>query len=263
MTDPDPAAEATVRLSIILATLNERPTLPALLDRIQSLALPAYEVLVIDDGSTDGTREFLTERASRDPHLRPIFHDGKQTTLRAQAQGIRAARGAWVVVMDADLQHPPETIPALLAGLSGGAALVIASRYVAGGSVGERSAVRAFLSRGAEWLAKIELRDARGRSDPVSGYFAFRRDIYVDLDPEYRGYKLLLFVLVMAHGRRVAEVGFRFAERAEGSSKVTHGSPFIRVFLHELRLARRLARSMRRAGGAPPAPAPQRTSSGR
>lgn len=237
---PSPAADSDAGVSIVLATLNERENLPPLIDRIRSLRLPRYEVIVVDDGSTDGTREYLRTQSSQDSRIRPLYHEGKQTTLRAQCQGIESATFSVIVVMDADLQHPPELLGAMVRRLDSGAQLVVASRYVAGGTAGHRTVYRWFLSRGAEWLAKLLLPPARRVSDPVSGFFAFRRDVWVPLDPSYRGYKLLLFLLVMAEGKPVVEVPFRFAPRPEGESKVASGLGFIRVFLGEIRRARRL-----------------------
>ncbi len=235
-------------LSIILATLNERQNLPQVLDRIRQQPLPPIEVIVVDDGSTDGTREFLNEAARSDFRIRPVFHDGKQTTLRAQCQGIGVAAGRLVVVMDADLQHPPELLPAMVQRLQEGPALVLASRYAPGGSAGPRSFSRWAYSRGAEWIAKLFLPEARRVTDPVSGYFGFRREIWFPLHPEHRGYKLLLFLLAMADGRPIAEVGYRFEPRTEGASKVTQSSAFIGMYLKEVRQARRLRSELQSTG---------------
>jgi dolichol-phosphate mannosyltransferase len=235
---------ASPSVTLVLATLNERENLPELLDRILRQPLPPFEVLVVDDGSTDGSREILAALGEKDPRVRPIFHDGKQTTLRAQCQAIEMARGPFVIVLDADLQHPPERIPEMVRALEEGAGVVVASRYAPGGSPGPRSLSRLLLSRGAERIAKLVLREARRVSDPVSGFFGFRRDVFVPLNPLYRGYKLLLFVLVMNGQRRVAEVGFRFEPRTRGASKVTQTFQFVRVFLVEVMLARRLGRAL-------------------
>jgi dolichol-phosphate mannosyltransferase len=251
-------SQPTATVSVVLAILNERQNLPIVVDRIRQQPLPPFEILIVDDGSTDGTREYVTQLAASDSRIRPIFHDGKQTTLRAQCQAIGAAVGEFVVVMDSDLQHPPEAIPPMIHELEHGAALAVASRYALGGSPGRRSAGRLLLSRGAEGVAKLLLRDARGLSDPVSGFFAFRRAIFQPVNPLYRGYKLLLFVLVMGHGHRVAEVPFQFVPRATGSSKVTQGFGFIPAFLVEVLLAKRLEASISRrskAFGAVPKPA--------
>ena len=257
----DPASFPTSTLgaegpavSLILATFNERENLPRLLERLWAVPLPRTEVVVVDDGSTDGTREFLEGAARTEPRLRLLWHEGKQTTLRAQCMGIAAAHGRFVVVMDSDLQHPPEVLPEMVRLLSEGAALVVGSRYAAGGSAGTRDAVRATISRGAELTAKFFLREARGISDPVSGFFAFRREVFRPLPTEWRGYKLLLFLLVMARNQRVAEVGFRFEPRASGASKVTQNSRFIRFFLTEIVLAKRLERLLSPVTSARPPP---------
>ncbi|MGA9840267.1 MAG: glycosyltransferase [Thermoplasmata archaeon] len=243
---PPSAGGARPAVSVVLATLNERENLPELLARVLRQPLPSFEVIVVDDGSTDGSREYVSELSQRDPRVRTIFHDGKQTTLGAQCQGIASIRGEFVIIMDADLQHPPEKIPGMVHELEAGAGLVVASRYAPGGSPGRRTVARALISRGAEALAKLLLREARRVSDPVSGFFGFRREIFVPLDPRYRGYKLLLFVLAMNRGHPFAEVGFRFEPRTRGRSKVTQTAAFVRLFLVETMLARRLERSLRR-----------------
>lgn len=240
-------------VSIVLATLNERENLPSLLERLWTVPLPPFEVLVIDDGSTDGTREYLEEVARTEHRLRLIWHDGKQTTLRAQCQGIAVAEGRYVIVMDADLQHPPEILPAMVSTLANGAALVVGSRYAKGGSAGSRTGVRGTISRGAELTAKFFLTEARPMSDPVSGFFGFRHEVFRPVPSEWRGYKLLLFLMVMARGRPVAEVGYRFEPRGSGTSKVTQNTRFIRFFLTELVLARRFEASLRRSGADRPA----------
>jgi dolichol-phosphate mannosyltransferase len=231
-------------ISVVLATLNERDNLPEILDRIVRIGRTDLEVLVVDDGNTDGTREIARDRAGSDRRIRLLTHEGKQTTVLAQCQGIASARGSFVVVMDADRQHPPEQIPVLVAELEKGAKLAVASRYAAGGTPGQRTPWRWTLSRGAEGFAKLLLREARGVTDPVSGFFAFRREIFVPLGPGYRGYKLLLFVLVMNRGAPVAEVAYRFEPRTSGASKTTQGLGFIPLFLHEIALARRLRRTL-------------------
>jgi dolichol-phosphate mannosyltransferase len=239
-----------LRLSIVLATLNERANLPEVIARIERQSLPSYEIVVVDDGSSDGTREYVRDHAARDGRLRLLSHEGKQTTLRAQCQGIEASAGQFVVVMDADLQHPPELLPAMVTALVDGSVLVIASRYARGGSAGPRTPFRWAVSRGAEWLSKILLPPARVVSDPVSGYFGFRREIWSPLNPLYRGYKLVIFLLVMAEGQRISEVGFSFTPRPEGASKVTGSIAFIRVFATELLLARRIRARLQRTAEA-------------
>jgi len=248
---PDGGSRPAPSVSVVLAVLNEGRTLPEVFRRLRALPLPPWEAIVADDGSTDGSREFVLNLAAEDPRVRPLFHDGRQTTLKAQCRAIESARGRYVVVMDADLQHPPELLERFLEQLDSGAALVVASRYIPGGSPGQRPPLRAVISRAAEWTAKILLPAARDVSDPVSGFFAFRRAAFVPIDPGYRGYKLLLFLLVMCRGQELREVPFAFEPRTEGASKVTSGLAFVRVFLIEVLLARRLARRLGRRALAP------------
>jgi dolichol-phosphate mannosyltransferase len=237
------------KVSVVLATFNERENLPQLLERLWAVPLPPFEVLVVDDGSTDGTREFLEEAARAEPRLRLIWHDGKQTTLRAQCQGVAEARGRFLIVMDADLQHPPEVLTAMVEALERDAGLVVGSRYAPGGSSGPRTLTRTVISRGAEWTARAFLPEARHVSDPVSGLFGFRRQVFRPLPAEWRGYKLLLFLLVMSRGDRIAEVGYRFEPRGSGTSKVTQSWRFIQFFLTEVVLARRFRGTLARAEG--------------
>ncbi len=248
----DPGAD----VSVVLAVLNERENLPDVVARILAQPLGAMEVIVVDDGSTDGTRAYLKTVTDQDRRVRAILHEGRQTTLRAQCQGIDAARGSYVVVMDADRQHPPETIPALVSALRDGASLTVASRYAPGGTAGPRTVGRFLVSKAAEWFARLLLPAARSVSDPVSGFFAFRRSVWSGLDASYRGYKLLLFVLAMAGGRRVSEVAFVFEPRRSGTSKVTESYSFATLFVEEVFLARRLGRQI--SAAPPPVPAARR-----
>jgi len=234
-------------LSIILAILNERASLPELFSRLRTVELPSWEAIVVDDGSTDGSREFVRGLARSDPRIRLILHEGRQTTVGAQCAAIGAAQGTFVAVMDSDLQHPPELLAPMVAHLQGGAALVVASRYAPGGSPGARPPLRAVISRVAEWTAQVVLPPARRTTDPVSGFFAFRRAVFSPLARGQRGYKLLLFVLVMSRDLELREVPFRFEPRTQGASKVTTGLAFVRLFLTEVVLARRLSRRLGRS----------------
>jgi len=234
-----PSTSGRPEVSIVLATLNEHANLPVLIQSIHSQPLPTHEIVVVDDGSTDGTRELLSQLSLRDPSIRPIFNDHPQTLTPAQCQGIAATRGEFVVIMDSDLQHPPRSIPELVRKLEQGNDLVIATRYGVGASVGSRAYRRAIISRCAEILAKLLVPGARRTSDPISGFFAFRRDAYRPVNPKYRGYKLVLFLLSECRTKRVTEVSYHFCSRTNGSSKITRNWGFVKVFLIEAILARR------------------------
>jgi dolichol-phosphate mannosyltransferase len=132
------------------------------------------------------------------------------------------SRGRILGVIDADLQHPPETLVALIDRIMDGADLAVASRHVAGGGVSDWSVPRRLLSRGAQTLGLVLLPEVVGRiSDPMSGYFLVSREAVADAPLRPLGYKILIEVLARGRVGRVAEVGYVFNERQHGASKVT------------------------------------------
>lgn len=240
-------------LSIVLGTLNECTGLAELVGRIRRLVLPPYELVIVDDGSTDGTREYAQALASEDPRVRILLNERPRTLIPAQSEGIEAARGAFVVIMDSDLQHPPEKIPEFYEHLRRGAQIVIASRYLAEGSTGDRSPIRSVISRGAELIARIVIGDAHSVTDPMSGFYAFQRTLFRPPVPMHRGYHLLPYLLMVSPGAKVQEVPYSFGCRASGSSKVTQNLGFIRIFLRQMLVTYRIRSKLQRT----PAPAPE------
>lgn len=223
------------RQSIIIPTFNERDNIRALLDRLgQTLPAQSTEIIFVDD-STDDTPAVI-EAASRYCDIPVTVHHRDNPTGGlggAVVEGFRRARGSWVVVMDGDLQHPPEVISELVeAGIRDGADLVVGSRYAAGGrSDGLAGRYRHLVSRGSTLLTKLVFYTSLTQvSDPLSGFFAVRRTS-VDIDdlrPE--GYKILLEYLVRNRPGRVVEVPFTFEARLAGDSKASlaEGLRFIR-----------------------------------
>lgn len=228
--------------TIVLAVLNEREALPELISELNRQALPAFEIVVVDDGSTDGTKDEIQRLARRDGRIRAVFRRVRRTLLQAQIDGLQYAGGDFVVVMDADLQHPASKVAEILSELEAGADLVIASRYAPGGSVKGRPVLRAVISRSAELLTKLCLPQSRRVSDPLSGFFGFRRSTVAVPAISRGGYKLLLPLLASLGRARVAEVPYEFQERAVGESKITGSIKFVPIFLSELLLARRAGR---------------------
>jgi glycosyltransferase involved in cell wall biosynthesis len=149
------------------------------------------------------------------------------------------ARGEWVCVMDADLQHPPEAIEDMLAQAEGTAAqVVVASRFCAGGGVGPFRAARKAMSRVSSRTALTLFPGLRHVTDPMSGFFMVKRDA-LDLDRLHpHGFKILLEILVRNPALRRAEVGYKFAPRFAGDSKASlkEGVVYLR-HLARLRLA--------------------------
>ncbi|MEU9378548.1 glycosyltransferase family 2 protein [Streptomyces sp. NPDC048255] len=246
----DPAAGAAPgSVTLIVPTFNEAGNVPELLRRLGE-ALPAHlpcEVLFVDD-STDDTPAVIEKAAANCPFPVAVLHraDAEGGLGGAVVEGVQRAATDWIVVMDADLQHPPHLVPELVGeGIRTGADLVVASRYISGGSrAGLAGGYRIAVSRGATWLAKgLFPRALRGISDPMSGFFAMRRSVVTADALRPLGYKILLELAVRCRPAEVAEVPFVFQDRYSGESKSTarEGLRFL-AHLAALRSAHPLAR---------------------
>jgi dolichol-phosphate mannosyltransferase len=214
-----------VPLSIILPTYNESRNIARMLDSIAEM-LPPYttaEILVVDDNSPDGTGYIASQHAkniSNDKlHVEVICRPDKQGLSSAILAGVLSAAGDIVVVMDGDFSHPPQTIPYMLEELRDPKCdIVVASRYIKGGSVIGWPFKRRLMSRGATKIAQMGL--GIEVKDPMSGFFAFRRSIIEGVKFDAIGFKMLLEILVKAKGARVKEVPYTFTNRVAGASKL-------------------------------------------
>jgi len=232
-------------LTVVVPTKNERGNVPDVVARLEA-ALPTVplEIVFVDD-SCDGTAELVEDLAAnsgRDIVLLRQVKDRRTGGLGgAVVQGLRAARAPWVCVMDADLQHPPELVAALLEQAeSRDLDVVVASRYCAKGDAGSFGWARAMASRSTTTAARLLFpRRLSHVTDPMSGFFLVRRDA-IDLDRlRPRGFKILLELLVRHPALRAAEVSFSFGERRSGRSKagVREGVRYLSL-LARLRFAR-------------------------
>ncbi len=211
-------------VTVVVPSFNEEGNVVPLVTALgEALAGTDADVLYVDD-STDGTAQAV--RDARDEARVPleVFHRPVRAggLSGAVVEGLRRARGDVVVVMDADMQHPPSVIPQLLASLDGGAQIAIASRYTHDGDAGGlASARRRLVSAGATALARMALPGSfPGCTDPMTGFFAVRTDA-LDLDRlNHDGFKILLEILA-THDLRVVEVPFTFGRRHAGQSKAT------------------------------------------
>lgn len=208
-------------ISLVIPTLNEVENIAPLLARIRGCHPGPDQIIFVDDGSTDGTRECIRSFASSAP-IELIERDAPVLGLAgAVMAGARAATGDLLVVMDADLSHPPERIADLLEPLfEGRADMVIGSRYVAGASTPGWPAWRKLLSRGAAAMAY----PLTGVHDSMCGFFALPRELLLELAPSATGFKIA-FEAIVHGGRnlRVVEVPIVFRDRARGISKMTFG----------------------------------------
>jgi dolichol-phosphate mannosyltransferase len=208
-------------ISLVIPTLNEVENISALLARIAQCTPAPDQIIFVDDGSTDGTREHIRSLAGAMP-VELIERDAPSLGLAgAVIAGARAAVGEWLVVMDADLSHPPERIGELLQPLlEGRAEMVIGSRYVKNGSTPGWPVWRKILSRAAAAFAY----PLTGVHDSMCGFFAMPRKLLLELTPAATGFKIAFEVLVQG-GRnlRVVEIPIMFRDRSRGVSKMTFG----------------------------------------
>ncbi len=222
-------------LSIVVPTYNERGNLRALLDRtllaFESIDEGA-ELIIVDDNSPDGTADEarrLIEGLGAEDRVRVVLRTEDRGLANSVVEGFRQARGDVVGVMDADLSHPPETLPDLLRPIRAGEVdVVVASRRVRGGGVSNWPLSRRFTSRFAAALAR-PLTSVR---DTTSGFFAFRKELLDGVDLRPKGYKIALDVLIRTGAKRVAEVPFIFTDRTAGTSKL--GGDVIFSYLAQL-----------------------------
>lgn len=222
-----------MELSVIVPTFNEGPNVAELLRRVGScLDGVDFEVVFVDD-STDDTPDVIAREALASAFpVRLIHRDEPVAGLGgAVVEGFRAARSRWCLVMDGDLQHPPEDIPRLVdRARAGDVDVVVASRYAAGGTAkGLADATRTTVSKVSTTLTKAMFpRKLAACSDPMTGFFLVDTGA-IDLESlRPRGFKILLEILARRQ-LRVAEVPFDFAPRHAGSSKAsfTQGVRFL------------------------------------
>lgn len=210
-----------MKVSVVVPTYNERDNIDELLARIsRTLKGLEYEVIVVDDNSPDGTAERVIELSNVYP-VKLVKREGKLGLTSAVLEGARVAEGDYVAVMDADLQHPPEVIRDLLEKACS-CDLVVASRYVDGGSVEGFTPARRVVSLGATYLARILIPQARGVRDPMSGFFLLKKELLKDLKPVMpKGYKVLLEILARYKALKICEVPYTFRSRVRGASKLS------------------------------------------
>jgi dolichol-phosphate mannosyltransferase len=220
-------------VSIIVPTLNEEENIALLVSQIMASAVSFQEILFVDGNSTDATADMIRGFAARCP-IRLIEQNCPDLGLAgAIVSGARAAHGEILLVMDADLSHPPERMKDLLAPLSTGAAdMVVGSRYVEGGSTPGWPLWRRIVSRVGAALAY----PLTGVHDSMGGFFAIRRARLLELAPQTSGFKIVFEAIVRANGTlRVREIPIAFRERMHGKSKMSFGIA-LRFFLRWLHI---------------------------
>lgn len=229
-------------ISLVVPTYNEQSNVEPLLQRAGA-ALAAtgeeFEIIIVDDAGSDGTADEVRRLAADNrPWLRLLVRETERDLSTAVVAGWRISHGDILGCMDADLQHPPELLPKLLAELrKSGAEIVVGSRHVPGGGVSDWSFGRRFISWTATFMATAILPGTLGTvSDPMSGFFLVRRSVLAHAALNPVGYKILLEVLANGDYTRVAEVPFVFEEREKGGSKMNASTGF-KYLAHLLRIS--------------------------
>jgi dolichol-phosphate mannosyltransferase len=200
-------------ISIIVPTYNEAASLPLLAERLgTALGGRDWELVVVDDGSPDGTADVAERLAPRLP-VRVVRRSGKSGLASAVIAGFNDARGDLLVVMDADLSHPPEVVPALVDAVVGGADLAVGSRYVRGGGTADWPLRRRVVSRVACILGSllVPVRDA------TSGFFALKRSAIDGVRLNAIGFKIGFEVIARGRFRKIVEVPYVFRDREHGA----------------------------------------------
>jgi dolichol-phosphate mannosyltransferase len=225
-TQPKPAAEnqesSHNKLALVIPTLREADNIGGLLRHVRSVLDPLridYEILVVDDDSRDGTEEIVSDIAREDSRVRLLVRKGERGLSGAVLYGWRQTDAAILGVMDADLQHPPELLPDLIAAIFAGNDLAIGSRYTVGGELGAWNPVRKLLSAAAVWATWPIQRAGIRTHDPMTGFFLVCRECIDGIAFQPSGFKLLLEILVRGRIRSVAEVPLAFGSRNRGASK--------------------------------------------
>jgi dolichol-phosphate mannosyltransferase len=210
-------------LAVIVPTLNERDNVAELarrLDRV--LSDPAWELIVVDDDSSDRTWAAAKALARADARVRCIRRVGRRGLSGACLEGILASAAPIVAVMDADLQHDEAILPCMFETIRAGQAdLVVASRNIAGGSAEGLPPGRRRVSAAGGWLSRFVVGSVL--SDPMSGYFMVRRDLVEEIAPKLAtsGFKILVDLLAcLPRELRIAEVPYVFRARQAGESKL-------------------------------------------
>lgn len=215
-----------MRVLVVLPTYNESENVAAMLAAVRA-AVPAADVLVVDDNSPDGTAKFVQETSEQLGQIELLERPDKQGLGSAYRTGFAVAleRGYDVIVsMDVDLSHDPAVLPEMLRLIDAGADAVIGSRYVPGGATVNWPVHRRLLSRWGNRYTSLVL--GLQVRDCTSGYRAYRADALAAIDPgstTAEGYAFLTELVhrLVVSGKRVMETPIVFTDRRYGTSKMS------------------------------------------
>lgn len=212
-----------VLLSVVLPTYNEAVNVPLIVERLErALGAIPHETIVADDDSPDGTWRVASELSGRYPAVRSLRRTGERGLYPAVLEAFSTARGEYLAVLDADLQHDESRLPAMLElARARGLQLVVGSRHAPGGGIEGWGRTRRLISRAANLLSSLLL--SRGSSDLMSGFFLVERSAFLAAAPRLtpKGFKILMDLLQnLPPGAQTGEVGYVFRPRTLGESKL-------------------------------------------
>ena len=209
-------------LSIVIPTFNEKNNVRVISTKIMNILNQEkclYEIVFVDD-SVDDTPIMLEQLSHEFSCIKYLHRENERGLASAVVRGRYHSQGAQIIVMDADLQHPPELIPLILKRLLQ-ADIVIPSRFVSGGSDGGLNIFRKLISGIARGIGCISIKKLRPISDCTSGYFALRRSVISHADLNPIGWKILIEILVKGRYGTVHEIPYCFVAREVGQSKMS------------------------------------------
>jgi dolichol-phosphate mannosyltransferase len=244
-------------VSIIIPTFNESENIMELIQSIRRYTENRFsaEIIVVDDNSPDETGRIVKEYAcnlhsqniyqqqqysAKDLHVEELFsvrvicRHSKQGLVSALLEGVKNSLGNYILILDADFSHPPNVVIDMVNELRNSHYdIVFASRYLKGGQIIGWPLRRRVISRSAALLARTIL-GLNHITDPISGFFSFKRDLVTHITFNTSGYKLLLEILVKADIARVKEIPFTFTNRKSGRSKLDSKVilDFVKAILH-------------------------------
>lgn len=225
-------------ITILTASLNEVQNIGKWINEVLEIRAkmhltPITEIVIVDDGSKDGTQDKILAIAEKSPiEIKLVQRHSKLGTLNAQITGAINSSSNYILVMDCDLQHPIEYIPHFLAQMKNKPDIVIGSRYIEGGA-NRWSPYRGIVSRTATFLSHVLLKNSRNVSDPLSGYFLIKRALLRSLKPYSGMYKPLLFAISSYTDLHTIEIPITMENRMEGESKIVNNP--MRVILSYIR----------------------------
>ena len=223
------------QVSVIIPTYNEAATVAEIIAGVRrGLQDRPHEVIVVDDDSPDGTWQVADRIAAETCGVKVLRRLGERGLASAVLDGMAAASGQAVAVIDGDLQHDPSVLPEMVSCvLEGGVDLCVATRNSRGGDPGERALLRRWATAAGTAVARLVVPELRRVTDPLSGYFVVRRShckrIAEAPDECFRSYKVLWLLLARSAEMRISEIGFTFRPREAGRSKLS-----LRVMLDDL-----------------------------